>query len=54
MLSYGLHRLAINQDRNRSVEDGVDNGHPADPPMHPCQGDAQANHTPIPSTTERN
>jgi hypothetical protein len=36
MLPYRLHRLAVTQDGNRSVEDRVDDDHPADPSMHPC------------------
>lgn len=35
MPSYSLHRLAVTQDSNRSVEDGVDDDHPTDPSMHP-------------------
>jgi hypothetical protein len=37
MLTYSLRRLAaVTQDRNRSVEDGVDDDNPADPSMHSC------------------
>lgn len=36
MPSYSLHQLAITQDSNCSMEDGVDDDHPTNPLMHPC------------------
>lgn len=32
---YSLYRLAVTQDSNHSVEDGVDDDHPTDLSMHP-------------------